>query len=131
MKSAVYDSLLDRHQPKCLEGTRVDILHQIQDWVKNPSDKYLFWLNGMAGTGKSTISRTIARKFKANGQLGASFFFKRGEYDRGNGAMFFTTIAVQLAYHLGMKSSIQKAIESDPHISKKAFSLVHFAIYLR
>jgi MoxR-like ATPase len=42
------------------------------------------WLNGMAGTGKSTISRTIARSLSETNRLGVSFFFKRGEADRGN-----------------------------------------------
>jgi len=32
------------------------------DWCDDPDSKCIFWLNGMAGTGKSTISRTIARE---------------------------------------------------------------------
>jgi hypothetical protein len=46
----------------------------------------------MAGTDKSTISRTIAQKFDDKGDLGASFFFKRGEGDRGDAGMFIKTI---------------------------------------
>jgi hypothetical protein len=54
-------------------------------------------LNGLAGTGKSTIARTVARKYSENGQLGASFFFSRGGGDVGHAEKFFTTIAVQLS----------------------------------
>jgi hypothetical protein len=49
-------------------------------------------LKGIAETRKSIISRTVAQSFADNGQLGASFFFKRGEGNRGNAALFFTTV---------------------------------------
>lgn len=55
-----------------------------------------FWLNGMAGTGKSTVSRTVAQTFADRGQLGGSFFFKRGERDRENASLLFTTIVHEL-----------------------------------
>jgi hypothetical protein len=51
----------------------------------------------LAGTGKSTISRTIARRYFEQQQLGASFFFSRGGGDVGNAGKFVTSIAVQLA----------------------------------
>lgn len=50
----------------------------------------------MAGTGKSTISRTVAETFSEAKSLGGSFFFKRGEADRGNAKRLFPTIARQL-----------------------------------
>lgn len=75
----------------------------------------------MAGTGKSTIARTVARSFKDDGILGASFFFKRGEGDRGSAAKFFPTIVKQLAVHIPqMIAGIQKAIEDDPAIPGKS-----------
>ena len=51
----------------------------------------------MAGTGKSTIARTVARKWHNEGRLGASFFFSQGGGDIGNAGKFVTSIAVQLA----------------------------------
>jgi NACHT domain len=51
----------------------------------------------MAGTGKSTIARTIAREYYNKEHLGASFFFSRGAGDVSHAGKFFTTIAVQLA----------------------------------
>lgn len=80
----------------------------------------MFWLSGMAGTGKSTIARTIAETFASHGQLGASFFFKRGEGERGNASRFFTTIATYLAtQEPGMLPGIRKALDEDPNISHK------------
>lgn len=91
------------------------------EWVKDTNGKPIFWLNGMAGTGKSTIARTIAQTFSDQGRLGASFFFKRGEGERGNATRFFTTIATDLMGRIpGISSSIKKAIETDPALSEKA-----------
>lgn len=70
---------------------------------------------------KSTISRTVAQSFADKGQLGGSFFFKRGEADRGNAARFFTTIAAQLTTKVpSLSPFIRNAIDTDPAISEKA-----------
>lgn len=75
----------------------------------------------MAGTGKSIIARTVAQSFAEQCQLGASFFFKRGEGQRGNATQFFTTIAIRLMGRIPeMRSGIRKAINANPAISEKA-----------
>jgi hypothetical protein len=75
----------------------------------------------MAGTGKSTIARTIAQSFADRRQLGASFFFKKGEGERGNASRFFTTIATDLVKHEpGMLAGIRKALNEDSAISQRA-----------
>jgi hypothetical protein len=120
-EGAAFDSHQDEHDARCLEDTRVDLQRQIAEWAEDPHGKCIFWLNGMAGTGKSTISRTVAQSFEEKDQLGASFFFKRGEGDRGNASRFFTTIAAQLAIKVpGLVPSIAKAIDVDPTISQRA-----------
>jgi hypothetical protein len=122
-KGAAFDSHQDEHDARCLENTRVDLQRQIAEWAEDPNGKCIFWLKGMAGTGKSTISRTVAHSFKDKGQLGASFFFKRGEGDRGNASRFFTTIASDLAIKVpSLVPSIAKAISVDPHIPEKALN---------
>ena len=118
---ATFDSRAEEHKAQCHPDTRIDLLHQIRAWVDDPSGECIFWLNGRAGTGKSTISRTVAGQFKEQGILGASFFFKRGERDRGNAALLFTTIAAQLVTHEPQLSSVLRAaIDFDPAISTKA-----------
>jgi hypothetical protein len=97
------------------------LLDRIRKWAFSPQEKCIFWLNGMAGTGKSTISRTISRCFEEQGLLGASFFFKRGEKDRGSAKKFFPTLTRQLMlWSSGLKSSVQKALDNDPDIASKS-----------
>ncbi|EFR02261.1 hypothetical protein MGYG_05262 [Nannizzia gypsea CBS 118893] len=76
---AEFDSYMDQHEGECLPNTRTEFRREIAEWAVSPKGKCIFWLNGMAGTGKSTISRTVAKSFKEENLLGASFFFKRGE----------------------------------------------------
>ncbi|KAF3484296.1 WD domain-containing protein [Arthroderma uncinatum] len=117
---AAFDSY-ENHHTECLSGTRIELLGEIEEWAKSVQAKCIFWLNGMAGTGKSTISRTAARLLKEKKLLGASFFFKRGEEDRENAKRLFPTLIEQLVKSLPqLIPSIQKAIENDPNISEKA-----------
>lgn len=75
----------------------------------------------MAGTGKSTISRTVAESFMKDGKLGASFFFKRSEADRSHVTMLFTTICAQLLVKIpAFTPYIETAINTDPYISDKS-----------
>src|ERR1700743_389091 len=60
-------------------------------------EQHIFWLNGLAGTGKSTIAQTFAETSFKDGKLGASFFCSRDFEDRSNLQMIFPTLAFQLA----------------------------------
>ncbi|RFU28422.1 hypothetical protein B7463_g7900, partial [Scytalidium lignicola] len=58
--NALFDSLEENRLSKCLPGTQHEILKKIQKWAESPSREIIFWLHGMAGTGKSSIARTVA-----------------------------------------------------------------------
>ena len=74
----------------------------------------------MAGTGKSTIARTVARKWDDEKQLGASFFFSRGQGDLAHASKFFATVAYQLARSQSrVAPHVRKAIRDYPDITKK------------
>ena len=82
----------------CLKGTRRDVLLQIDQWLTDKKDQRVFWLNGLAGTGKSTIAQTFSEVSFAGGILGASFFCSRDFEDRSNLQVIFPTLAFQLAH---------------------------------
>jgi len=96
-KDAPFNSVARQHEPTCLENTRVEVLHEIYNWADGQDERCIFWLNGLAGTGKSTIARTVARKYFDGKHLGASFFFSRGGGDVGHAGRFVTSFALQLA----------------------------------
>ena len=77
----------------------------------------MFWLNGLAGTGKSTIARTVARRYFEKKRLGASFFFTRGGGDVGHAGKFVPSIVVQLASSVpGLHRYICEAITERTNI---------------
>ncbi|KAJ6013619.1 hypothetical protein N7540_008210 [Penicillium herquei] len=118
---AAFDSFENQHEDTCLPGTRTDILHRIEEWAFSSEEQCIFWLCGMAGTGKSTISRTVASSFNSRNALGASFFFKRGEEDRARALKLFPTIARQLSMSIRpLLPLIEKAVQNDPAIATKA-----------
>ncbi|KAJ5501025.1 hypothetical protein N7527_012146 [Penicillium freii] len=118
---AEFASYMDQHEDECFQGTRSDILNQISEWAVAPKGECIFWLKGMAGTGKSTISRTVAKFLDRNNLLGACFFFKRGEGDRGNATKLFPTITRQLLHRVPrLKPGIRKAIHDDPDVATKS-----------
>ncbi|EXL39506.1 hypothetical protein FOCG_17883 [Fusarium oxysporum f. sp. radicis-lycopersici 26381] len=118
---ASFDSKAEQHNPTCLPDTREELLNDIGRWIDDPTSKTVYWLNGMAGTGKSTIARTVARSRSKRGDLGASFFFKRGEIDRGNLDKLMSTLAHQLALSIpGVAFFIKKALDVNPTIVGKS-----------
>lgn len=123
-QGAAFDSHAEEHNPTCYPNTRVGLLEEIDLWVRDQTAKTMFWLNGMAGTGKSTISRTLARSAMATGCLGASFFFKKGEGDRGGASKFLTTIVAQLVSREPLiVPYVQSAIDTDPTIIGKSMAV--------
>jgi Mrp family chromosome partitioning ATPase len=118
--SASFNSHHEEHNARCLPNTRTKLLDEITTWANDKEGKSIFWLSGMAGTGKSTIARTIAQSFADRRQLGASFFFKKGEGERRNASRFFTTMASDLVKHEpGMLAGIRKALNEDSAISQR------------
>ena len=78
-------------------------------------------MNGLAGTGKTTIAQTVAERTFADGKLGASFFCSRDFEDRNNLHFIFPTIAIQLARkYPDFRSLIVPLVQSDPGISHES-----------
>lgn len=120
---AAFNSSDQQHDPLCLQHTRVDVLDQIRTWADGIGERRSFWLNGMAGTGKSTIARTIAHEYCEQNRLGGSFFFSRGTQDRTNARKLFTTIAVDLArISSALKDHICTAIAEHNDIAKQSYA---------
>ena len=108
----------------CLKGTRGAVLNEIELWISNFKKPPVYWLNGLAGTGKSTIAQTIAERVFVDGQLGASFFCSRDFEDRSNLHFIFPTLAVQLARkYPRFRSILVPLVQSDPGVAHE--SLYH------
>ncbi len=77
----------------------------------------IFWINGLAGIGKSTIAHTVAEEAKRSELLGASFFFSRQEKELSDPHLFIPTLAYQLARsYREARSVIINVFQHDPDI---------------
>ena len=104
----------------CLPTTRLDVIKSIIDWVTDESTerKSVLWLYGLAGSGKSTLSTTIAWMMRDLQRQGAFFFF-----DRDVPARNATTLIRTLAYQLALLDArfgdaISRIVESIPRIAE-------------
>jgi len=90
-------------------------------WVKDPRDRQVFWLNGLAGTGKSTIAQTFSEMVAKDGSLSASFFCSRDYLDRKELKNIFPTLAYQLASRYPLfRRRIVEVIKRDPSIARNS-----------
>jgi hypothetical protein len=93
----------------------------INDWVHNRDKPPIFWLSGMAGTGKSTIAKTFAQSLdgsKPEDLLGASFFCSRDDDKLSSDHLIIPNIAYQLSqYDEGFYSGVTKSLREDPNLA--------------
>jgi hypothetical protein len=116
-QDAPFNSNTSQHDATCLANTRVDLLNRVYNWADGEGEQYIFWLSGLAGTGKTTVARSVARWYHTKQLLGASFFFSRGGGDVGRAGRFVTSIAVQLARSVsGVRRHISNALLQRPEI---------------
>jgi len=105
----------------CLKGTRETVLNEIESWSKDFSQSPVFWLNGLAGTGKSTIAQTVSERVFADGRLGASFFCSRDFEDRSDLHFIFPTLAFQLAHRFpNFRSILVPLLQSNPDVAHES-----------
>ena len=90
-------------------------------WAEDTQERYVFWLNGLAGTGKSTIAQTFSEMAAKTGTLGASFFCSRDYLDRQELKNIFPTLAYQLACRYpAFRSHIIRVIKQDPSVAQSS-----------
>jgi len=88
----------------CTPGTRERILGDITTWARDSSSESqtVYWLFGLAGTGKSTIAFTLARRFELAGNtdttaLGGNFFCSRQFEETKQAKRIVRTVVYHLA----------------------------------
>ena len=93
------------------------MLNEIESWANDPKKSPIFWLNGLAGTGKTTIAQTIAERLFAGGRLGASFFCSRDFEDRSDLHYIVPTLAFQLAHtYTEFRTLFVPLLRSNPDV---------------
>ncbi|TFK36615.1 hypothetical protein BDQ12DRAFT_570609, partial [Crucibulum laeve] len=101
---------------KCHRGTRLDAIAEIEKWIEDSDSCPILWLNGPAGSGKSTISQTIAECCADKGKIIASFFFLRGTGERSKIENLIPTLAHQVSkQNLAARSILIDIMSNEPN----------------
>ncbi|QRV80557.1 Vegetative incompatibility protein HET-E-1 [Ceratobasidium sp. AG-Ba] len=105
---------------KCTQNTRVDVLQELRNWASGASTEKIYWLNGMAGTGKTTIAYSLCQYLQGEKALAASFFCSRQLPECRDVNRIIPTIAYQLSrvstpfFHV-----ICPMLRNDPEVYNK------------
>ncbi|KAG2747416.1 hypothetical protein P692DRAFT_20648750, partial [Suillus brevipes Sb2] len=124
VKGAQYNSRERQPHPKCLQGTRVDLLKYIHGFLDNTEKNQLIWLHGTAGVGKSAVAFTVADKMRGlkvreetnvEKRLAGTFFFSRKHTKRCTTGYFFATLVYQLATNFpSIRNDVNRTIRDNP-----------------
>jgi hypothetical protein len=118
---ARYDA---RGSPRgCLVNTREDILLKLQSWAEEECPGLsIFWLTGLAGTGKSTIAKSFCEWLASRHQLLLTFFASRQDAKRRDPLNIVHTFAYELSRTTDqavVHRQILTAVKSPPEITAR------------
>src|SRR4051812_44055350 len=103
----------------CTPETREKIMQDIKDWVADPNGAKLYWMNGMAGTGKTTILYSLCEGVGKMGRIGGDYFCSRNSSLCRDVNKIVPTVAYQLAqFSTAFRSALCKVLEEKPEASK-------------
>ena len=97
---AEYDAASPAPRNACTENTRKEILNTLQVWASDNATTKVYWLNGMAGTGKTTIAYSFSEILERKECLGGTFFASHLRVDTSDARRIIPTISLQLAKYL-------------------------------
>ncbi|KAF9553074.1 hypothetical protein CPC08DRAFT_246344 [Agrocybe pediades] len=124
--SAMHDSVDNVDPPKCHPDTRVAIIQCIIDWAvgldPELSGKFILWLKGAAGAGKSAIARSVAERCSREGSLLGAFFFGATDPTRNHVGKLVATLSYQISIVLSeFRGIVSNIIDDNPLIFKSSF----------
>ncbi|THU94407.1 hypothetical protein K435DRAFT_839878 [Dendrothele bispora CBS 962.96] len=106
----------------CTPGTRKTILKDIEEWTDGTSavNTLGYWICGMAGTGKSTIAKSVCDTMKSRKMLAATFFCSRQFPECRDHSKVIPTIVYQMAqFSPSFGRELVTILEGNPDIVSK------------
>ncbi|KAG9098202.1 hypothetical protein FRC06_006650 [Ceratobasidium sp. 370] len=118
VKEARYDAgEMKVRRTKCTPGTRGLLLEDLVKWANDEDGAKVYWMNGMAGTGKTTIACSLCHMLKRTNQLAASFFCSRQLPGCRDISRIMPTLSYQLARRSPtFKNQLCRVLKDDPDV---------------
>jgi len=117
----------------CMEGTRQSILNQVIAWVANgsgPSNTY--WIYGLPGIGKTSLSHSICQTLDEQNQLIGAFFCQRDDTNSNEPRNILPTLIYKLAENSPtFRRIVAEQLLSKPNLTAKSMTDTHFLDFIR
>ncbi|KAF8746787.1 WD40 repeat-like protein, partial [Rhizoctonia solani] len=108
-----YSMTIKRHG--CTPQTREKVHQTLQEWATDPASEKIYWMSGMAGTGKTTIAYSFCEWLERTNRLGASFFCSRISSTCRSLNRIIPTLVYQLArYSPAFRSTLCAGLNDNP-----------------
>ncbi|CCO32527.1 Vegetative incompatibility protein HET-E-1 [Rhizoctonia solani AG-1 IB] len=124
--SAVFNSAeaIEVQRRSYAEGTRKAQIDLLLKWANTPDAGKTYWMNGMAGTGKTTVAYTVCAELEKVSRLGASFFCSRNIQECRQVKHIIPSIAYQLArFSLPFRCALDMVLEAEPDAHTRALNI--------
>ncbi|QRV84492.1 WD repeat-containing protein [Ceratobasidium sp. AG-Ba] len=100
---------------KCALNTRLEVLEKFRVWRDDAQGEKIFWLNGMAGTGKTTVSYSLCQQLESETRLAANFFCSRLLSNCHRVELIIPTLAYQFAsFSPTFRRALSELLKSHP-----------------
>ena len=108
----------ETNRTPCFKNTRRNVINDVMEWIEDDKAKKVLWIYGLAGSGKSTLSTTIAQMMREVDRLGAFFFFNR-DIPQRNSATLIRTLAYRLAmFDARVGAPISRVVTKNENIAE-------------
>ena len=110
----------------CMKDTRISVLNKLVQWAQDTAAPSVFWLTGMAGTGKTSIARTFCDMLATDADLGGSFFCSRTvtTIEQTEVRRILPTLVHALALqHSAFAAAVVAELTSEPNIADKTVDI--------
>ncbi|KAH7339348.1 hypothetical protein B0J17DRAFT_357881 [Rhizoctonia solani] len=108
----------------CTTNTRINVLDELASWVETSKPGSVYWMSGMAGTGKTTISYSLCKQLQDSGRLAASFFCTRVLPECRHAERIIPSIAYQFArFSRPFRFALSTVLMTDPDAHARLPSL--------
>jgi len=115
--SALGENRLSLRTP-CMAGTRITILQEIEDEIKNVNGPNMIWIRGSPGVGKSALAASIASRLEDQKRRVISFRFDRTKSTTITTNALWRAVACDLArFYPSLRPHLTQGIQGTDHLT--------------
>jgi len=116
----------------CMEGTRQSILTEVIAWVANGSGSgNTYWIYGLPGIGKTSLSHSICKTLDERNQLIGAFFCQKDDTNSNEPRNIFPTLIYKLTeISPTFRRIVAEQLRSKPNMTAESMTDTNFLDFI-